>query len=212
MRVIHKTMACSLLFVAGILLAGCGLREDRVLELLSEKYGESFVIEEDRGNGTYIVCPEGDPSLLFRADADRKAVSDNYACKSLCRRLSEQMSGSLAGLSGDVFVYTECMVDVTALDDPDISLDEYLEISPGNRFVVYLFTDGSLPEEWTDYLSDGLEEMSGQVQVYVTDGLGVEQVKRYLADHDTMYDEFWSAYEGSEAGIFRFENGVMEVK
>lgn len=208
--------------------AGCSntlSHEERAVQLLNAKYGDSFEIEECQSRNSFgeyytvIAYQEKNPDMLFKAqiDFDGKKISDNYVSKILCRKVSDQIAGNLDGLKGIYYIYSEPMIELTMLDNTDITLEEYMEISPLNKFIVYLnYCSGE--DDADDMLRvlqgafKDLECLSGQIQLYIVDENMLMQIQDYMENNDTLYDEYESAMEQYLAGIIKVEKGKISIE
>ncbi len=206
-------------------LSGCSAsaRNQRKAEkALLEKYGEEFEITDYRRGGlfqgydTMMAHPVDEPDLTFYLDlSDSGRVSDAYVTAKVCQRISRQIEENISGLEETYFVHTFARLPVSYLEDPDVTLSEYLEEGP-NRFGIQLFlrhTDAEAVDIVMALLPmmEGLEEVDGWVSIYFVDDAMMEDVKEYIATHDQLYDEFREMTEDAYIGTIDFEQGGFSL-
>lgn len=223
-----KRMKNKLIILAGAVImstTGCNKvlsHEEKAIQLLNAKYNDSFEVEECQSKNSFeeyytvIAYQKNNPDILFKAevDYDGKKVSDNYVSKILCRKISDQIAKNLDDLKGIYYIYSEPMVELTVLDDTDITVEKYMEISPLNKFIVYLnyCPEGDDAEDIFLALQGAFKDMeciSGQIQLYIVDENMLMQIQNYLENNDALYDEYHSATEQYKAGNIKVENGKI---
>lgn len=208
-------------------LSGCGSpsqRKRQAATALREKYGEVFEITAYKPEGflddyyVVIAYSEEYPNLPFQASVNIKSgnVSDSYVTKRLCDRISEKVSMNLGMLETEYFVFTEAMLDGTAVTDPEVTLKEYMKEGPGNRFTIYLCIDkeraaiGNIVSAIGNMLND-LTEMSGTLCLYLGNQGMLSDIQEYVTSHDNTYSEFDEMTEDAYIGSVRFENGNLSL-
>ncbi len=197
-------------------------QEALAIELLNAKYNDQFLIEEIQSQNflekyyTVIAYQKDDTNVLFKAqvDFDGENISDNYVSKKLCERLSDKIARNLNELPGIFYIFCEPMVEVTVLKDVNITIEEYMKISPKNRFVIYLnyspenALSGDVYSALSNLLKD-VEGVSGQVQLYIMEEEMLKDVQDYVENHDALYDDYEDMVEQYLAGILEVENGKL---
>lgn len=196
--------------------------EELAIKLLNEKYGEEFDIESVQsqsfsgGYYTVVAYPQEDSTLLFQAyiNSDGTGVSDNYVTKVLCRNVAEQVAWNLNSLPGIYYIYVEVMHEPLMLDRPGISLKEFMEETPKNKFTINIcyVPEGADAQEvylgLTNVFQD-MESISGKICLYVMDETNMAWVQEYRETHDQGYDEFEDIMESYFVGLIDFEKGTI---
>ena len=204
---------------------GCGnviSHEKQAIEMLNEKYNDSFEIESVQsqsfsgGYYTVIAYQEEEPTLLFRADidSDGTGLSDNYVARILYRDMAEQVAWNLNQLPGTYYIYVEAMFEPTMLKKPGITLKEFMEETPKNKFTINVnyAPEETNPEEVYAGLANifqNMENISGKIHLYIMDETHIARVQEYMETHDRCYDEFEDMVENASVGLIDFENGTI---
>ena len=179
-------MGVAIMILAG--LTGCiGGVEARIKlaqELLEDKYGESFTVSEygsqEIGSGYYTARAYAReyPEIPFtvNVDNDGKNFSDNYVARRVCARIAEQVSLNLDGMQGHYHVYVEPMVNGHGLDQPDMSISDFVQHNPANRFKICIFY---APENDAAMNVSGIYENLSEIQQYceATDTVTSEHIE-----------------------------------
>lgn len=226
----RKTAIITVIISLSLLLAGCGLvgfipaRKAKAARLLKEKYGEEFIIDDYRGqvsfmDGYYTVIAHAKayPAVTFSAGVgtDDESLSDTYVCERLMARKSAEMSESLGRLTGDRYIFMQPFTPYTTINDPNTSLETFMEEAPKQEFTVYV---NYVPDknETAEDIYDGLAEMitaldvtQGYVAVYICDNKTLNKIQKYVERHDILYDSYDEIVEGRFAGLMRYEKGVL---
>lgn len=204
-------------------MTGCGSRDRnaKAERLLEEKYGEKFVIDENRGQEpmqdyyTVIAHSEEYPTIIFSAGigADNDSVDDSYVCERLMARMCDEMSKSMEPLKGESYIFAQGMFEFTGFDDPDISLEAFMEEMPNQEFTVYLNyipEDGETAEDVFEGVSNMVSRIAaakGYVAVYICDEKTLGKIQEYVESHDILYDSYDEIVEDKYAGKIRYEGG-----
>ena len=196
--------------------------EQQAIKMLNEKYNDTFEIESVQsqsfsgGYYTVIAYQEEDSTLLFRADidSDGTGLSDNYVTRILCRDMSEQVAWNLNSLPGTYYIYVEAMFEPTMLKKPGITLKEFMEETPKNKFTINVnyAPEGASAQEVYGGLTNilqNMENISGKIHLYIMDETNIAVVQEYMETHDRCYDEFEDMVESYSVGLIDFENGVI---
>lgn len=197
--------------------------EELAIELLNAKYNDSFAIETVqshsffRGYYTVIAYQEENGDVLFRADvnSDGTGISDNYVTKLVCHNLADKVAQNLDALKGIYYIFAEVMVEPTMLDNIKITLEEFMKITPKNKFAITInyCPEDTNAEEVGSVLNEtlkGLECISGKIYLYVMDELMLSKVQNYMETHDRCYDEYRKMVDKYSAGILDFEKGIIK--
>lgn len=204
-------------------MTGCGSRERnaKAAELLEEKYGEKFVIDENRGQEpmqdyyTVIAHSEAYPTIIFSAGigADDDSVDDTYVCERLMARMSDEMSKSMGSLKGESYIFAQGFLEYTPFDDTNISLETFMQELPDQEFTFYLNyvpEDGETAEDIYDGVSSMVSSIAaakGNVAVYICDEKTLGKIQGYVESHDILYDSYNKIVEGKYAGKIQYAGG-----
>lgn len=196
--------------------------EDIAISLLNEKYNDTFEIEEVqshsifRGYYTVIAYQEENPDLLFRANVntDGTAVSDNYVSKIVCKDLSNKVARNLDALKGIYYIFTQVLTEPTMLNNVRITLEEYLEANPKNKFTInvnYCPEETNAEEVYSGLCNilNGLDSISGKINLCVIDEEMFSKIQNYMETHDRCYDEYKHMIEEYSAGMIEFKKGTI---
>ena len=199
-------------------------RKKQATEALEQKYHEKFDIvsyEAPKLLEDYYTVTAYSleyPDLLFKAtlDENNDSVMDSYVTKRLCNRMSEIISKNLGTLEMDYYVFTDALLEDTVLTDPEISVSEYMEENPGNKFMVYLFIEpqkGSVSNimESLLHMMDGITTVSGTVFFYLADANLLEDIQEYVSSQDDLYTDFDRMTEDAYIGSVKFEKGYFSL-
>lgn len=197
-------------------------QEEMAISLLNSKYNDYFEIENIQSQNylekyyTVVAYQIDNPDMLFTAqvDADGAGISDNYVSKKLCERLSDKIAQNLDELQGIHYIFCEPMIEVTVLDDVNITVEEYMKLSPKNQFVIYLNYSPEAATAEQTYIAlqnilKGAECVSGQIQLYIMEEDMLKNVQDYVENNAALYDEYDDMVEQYLAGILDVENGKL---
>lgn len=222
-----KAVNCLKYLIIGVCMmaamTGCGSRERnaKAAELLEEKYGEKFVIDENRGQEpmqdyyTVIAHSEAYPTIIFSAGigADDDSVDDTYVCERLMARMSDEMSKSMGSLKGESYIFAQGFLEYTPFDDTNISLETFMQELPDQEFTFYLNyvpEDGETAEDIYDGVSSMVSSIAaakGNVAVYICDEKTLGKIQGYVESHDILYDSYNKIVEGKYAGKIQYAGG-----
>ena len=133
------------------MLSSCGVppavREAHAKAALERKYGKEFeitdVYPQKAGDLFYRVQAYAvdEPRLRFKAaiDTEDDRISDDYVEKRICASISETLGAQLDRLPGVFYIFTYPGAPQPLVDDPEISVRDYVLLSPVNCFVSDLF-------------------------------------------------------------------------
>lgn len=187
-------------------LMGCGSdlhskREKMTKKLLMEKYKEDFVIHTiGKSFGTLtnttfeaICSPEDDLNLKFMAEIDKDGewISDEYVTSNVSAKIEKKLSETLNDTLTNFVIKVVADVGPTELSDPDISIKDFLQVQPEERFLIYLVINEKSIEEMDNgkiydtivAMFDNLPNISGKLNLYVTDAQTIEGVNTYITKH-----------------------------
>lgn len=197
----------SLIFMAAAL-AGCGAKEKKkeAERLLEEKYGEAFTVTSYKGYNLgdtyYTVTAYSDdwPTLPFEAhpSLDGSGVTDGYAGRRVCRKVSDLVSENLAGVMPcSVYVHTVAEPADSICPDPDVSVEEFAGTwMPDSRFHIYVHIDN---RDWEDvdisgylqYAMAGLSTIEGSLTVCFSDADTMALTREYVETHTGLGESFF---------------------
>ena len=190
-----------LLAILTAALSGCGTteKEQQAQELLEKKYGEQFSVSVDKfqelGSGYYTAKAYSiqypDIPFSVSVDNDGKNFSDNYVARRVCSRIREQVYNNIHATKGKLLVHVEAMAHGHGLDDPDMTISDFVNMNPSNRFSVYIFSSSAEPSaESIRNLLSGLECLpGGTLYIYSTSDHTVSKMQKYCAETDTPISE-----------------------
>ena len=196
--------------------------EEQAIRLLNEKYNDSFEIETVQsqsfsgGYYTVIAYQEDNADLLFRADinSDGSGLSDNYVTRLLYKDMAEQVAWNLNDLAGSYYVFVEAMFEPVMLSNPGITLKEFMEETPKNKFTInvnYAPDTTNSEEVYAGLLNilNDMEGISGKIHLYIMEESNIASVQEYMETHDQCYDEYEGMVESYSVGLIDFENGTI---
>lgn len=217
-----------LAIILGVLImstVGCGRiigYEELAEKLLNEKYHDEFVVENVQSTNVFsksytaIAYQKEHPEMLFKAyvENDGSGISDNYVARLVCEKLSDAVARNLDSLNGIYYIYSTTLIDSLELDDPKISLNEYIETNPDMPYYLYVFfSPDSLDKE---NLYQGLSNIcqglpiSGNLYLHILDEIDLKTVQSYCETHDKIYDGGENLFESYYCGRIEFINGALE--
>lgn len=198
--------------------------EDIAKEKLYERYQEEFEIEEVQshhyfdGYYTVIAYPKSNPDILFSASIndDDSKESDNYVCKLLCQRLSDQVAKNINGLNGIYYIYSIPRIDVVNIGNKEITISEFMQEHPSSAFRTYIFyySDNLDTQRFASNIQqafDGLENVNGKINLYIVPNENIlSEIQQYIETHDQLYDEFKEISEKYYKGTINYKNGSFD--
>lgn len=196
--------------------------EEQAVNLLNEKYNDSFEVEIVQSNSffrgfyTVIAYQEDNGDVLFRAsvDSNGKGVSDNYVSRLVCQKLADKVAQNLDALKGVYYIYVKAMTEPSMLDNPNITIEEFMEVVPKNKFTIHVSyapeeTNAKEASEGFMNILKGMEYLSGRINLYVMDELMLAKVQEYMETHDKCYDGYQQMMKEYFAGVIYFEKGTV---
>jgi len=197
--------------------------EELAVKLLNEKYQDSFEIEKVqnhrflKGYYTVIAYQTENAEILFRAriNADGKAVSDNYVTKIVCVDLADKVAQNLDVLGGIYYIFAEAMLEPEMLNNPKVTLEEFLSIFPKNKFTIYVnyCPKEKDADEIYQALKNALQDLpaiNGKIRLFIMDEAMLSKVQDYQETRDRCYDDYEDMTEVYFAGEIPFENGKIK--
>ena len=213
--------------VAGMLLEGCGNREERaekVKAALEEKYGGEFEVMRVLGQGVmedYFTAEAYNaayPDLPFslNMDVNDGTFMDGYVMKRGTNLIAAQAAQNLGSLQGMYYVHVQSMFPDSVSSDPEISLDQYLESEATNFFTIYLYIDPEqeTPESlWTNIscILQGMDRMEGSLEVFFADEKKIDQAREYVESHAALEDEYIKIGRDCHVTGIRFAAGTLQI-
>ena len=212
-------------------LSACGIDkkewENQTREMLQEKYGEDFEILSigksygNMGNMTYTaLCrPKGEEDCLFLTEADKEGTyfQDEYISTLISQKIEHVLEESLQGIAGDCYVHVAPGSKYVDSSDTDMTLEEFLQRNPKNRFAVYAAIEGEPGqiEKVRAALNQALEKIdkiNGSLRLSFLDQEGVEAVRERMEQQgitDSRFMELLS--HGEERGFDIKEGRIQEI-
>lgn len=119
---------------------------------LEQKYGEEFTVIEtspaDAGGFYAWAMPDSRPGIVFRASMsdDGSSITDDYPVRIACHDLTDKAEWCLKEYEGEVFVFTDNVLEYTIDDINDITPEKHLEDNPGDKFYISVFVEEDTAE------------------------------------------------------------------
>lgn len=193
---IIATAICILLTV--IFACGCSseAKEKKIAEkTLHEKYGAEFqcdIVRDYDSKSFYAWCRSGD--ARFKALVGKKksyGCLDNYVPAKIAAHMAEDVSVKLKSMGYDYYVIAENSMEFITEDNTEMSVREYLEKHPGDRFGIYIM----VPED--------------DVEEFRRDGL-LDAVRTHVAQTFSEKYCYVSAFWGNEEQIEQIRFGIED--
>lgn len=223
MNLVKKLLALLTLGVMTISLTACGNINNVTKELLFEKYNKEFEVKNVQGGGIFsgytdaIAYPADNEKFPFmvHVDGDKKGLSDNYVSRIICEEMSDIIEKNLEGLKGKVYVHSAMTIENWILDEPNLTIKEYLNSNPEDRFVIYVAYSPSEDDKENYYenltkMFNGIEEVDGNVRLYNCDDGKLLDMQEYFENNDKAYDDFNSMCSPYYLGKVGVKNGKLE--
>lgn len=198
--------------------------EAQATRLLEEKYGEPFEIVEvftpspTSGNYKVGAHPRSAPELIFNATVamDGSSLTDGYVCRCVSAKIENQMRENLDGLEGDFLVKAGAAVKTIDSTDTGMSIAEYQAGRPALGYAIYLvyFPGATGASEIYNTIShsfDGLNELHGNLYLYITDDSTLEAVQKLFAQTANADSRFDDLVADSGCVQIAFENGTLAI-
>lgn len=199
-------------------------QEAQAVQMLNEKYHEEFEIEKYLGQESMsdyyevLAFSTEHPDILFEAKAavDGSFITDEYVSSRVCRAAEEQIERNLGGLTGYLQVKVQAVSKSIDSVQADMSMQDFMSIKTKNRFAVYLIyypAEKNIAQAYQALANTfaGLECMSGNLKLYITNEKVLKQVQAYLTETAKVDYEFDEVLEHTEPVTLPFENGVIQV-
>lgn len=189
------------LAVTAAMLAGCsGERKEHLAQkLLEEKYRERFSVSvnenQELGSGHYTAKAYSVqyPDMPFSVSVDNngKNFSDNYVARRVCSKIEEQVYSNIHAANGKLFVHVEVMVPGHGLNDPDMTVSDFVSVNPDNRFSLYIFSASTerLAGNLQNILSSLENLPGGTIYIYSTPESTVAEMQKYCKETGTPVSE-----------------------
>ena len=215
-----KPLLFMLLAMLTVALSGCGtaVKEQQAQKLLEGKYGERFSVSVDKfqelGAGYYTAKAYSAqyPDMPFSVNVDNtgKNFSDNYVARRVCSRIEKQVYNNIHATKGKLLVHVEVMTHGHSLDDPDMTIPDFVNMNPSNRFSIYVFSSSAEPSGDIGKLLSGLECLpGGTIYIYSTSDPTVSKMQKYCAETDTPVSEHVEIKDDCVYAEFPFAYGAV---
>lgn len=208
------------LAVTAVTISSCGRsgKEQQVQKLLEGKYGERFSVSVDKfqelGAGYYTVKAYSAqyPDMPFSVNVDNngKNFSDNYVARRVCSRIEKRVYNNIHATKGKLLVHVEAMTHGHGLDDPDMTIPDFVNMNPSNRFSIYIFSSSAEPSGDIGKLLHGLECLpGGTIYIYSTSDPTVSKMQKYCTETDTPVSEHVEVKDDCVYAEFPFAYGAV---
>lgn len=187
-----------------ILLSGClfstSKEEELAVNLLTEKYGEEFMIEEvDKPMfKDYFIAwlrPLRNPDIVVKTKINKEtnAFKDDFPARVMCHAVSDEFYNGmyLEGDDGAFFIHTDTKDAYTKEKDPDITPEEFLKAYPDNTVTIsFVMEEGTMAYP---FIVDGLKRATAEMKkkgftvktITVEDG-SLQDVQNAVERYDDM--------------------------
>ena len=188
-----------------IVLGGCSkVSEKERMELaekaMEEKYGESFETQEiqpAQGDSFFAwIRPKSHSNIVVKAivSGDGSQVDDDYATKTVCHAISNDVEWKLREWPGDFFVHTENILEIVSETDLGLTPKEYLERHPGDRFDIAVIVTGDEGDMGTLYhmalkIRENIGFSDGSIRIYRVEKEQLELVQAAIENYDELNSE-----------------------
>lgn len=199
--------------------------EEQMCSMLEEKYGEEFTIAEYLGlermeNRYEAVCySQKHPEILFEAQAaaDGSYIVDEYISARVCRKIEEKMLDNMDSLTGYIELSVHPVSKTIDSTDAEMSVENFVEITEGNRFAVYMHycpveKNAEKVYQSLENAFEGLEELDGNIQLYPVDEETLKAVADYLSENANLYYEHDELLKDVERISIPFEKGKLQIQ
>lgn len=210
-------------------LSACGIDkkawEDQTREMLQEKYGEDFEILSigksygNMGNMTYTaLCrPKGEEECLFLTEADKEGeyFQDEYISTLISQKIENVLEESLQDMAEDCYIHVAPGSKYVDSSDTDMTLEEFLQRNPKNRFAIYAAIEGEegQTEKVTAALGKALEnidKINGSLRISFLDEQGVEAVRERMQQQGITDSRFMELLSQGEERNFDIKEGKIQ--
>lgn len=210
-------------------LSACGIDkkawEDQTREMLQEKYGEDFEILSigksygNMGNMTYTaLCrPKGEKECLFLTEADKEGTyfQDEYISTLISQKIEDALEESLEDMAEDCYIHVAPGSKYVDSSDTDMTLEEFLQRNPKNRFAIYAAIEGEegQTEKVTAALGKALEnidKINGSLRISFLDEQGVEAVRERMQQQGITDSRFMELLSQGEERNFDIKEGKIQ--
>lgn len=210
-------------------LSACGIDkkawEDQTREMLQEKYGEDFEILSigksygNMGNMTYTaLCrPKGEEECLFLTEADKEGAyfQDEYISTLISQKIENVLEESLEDMAEDCYIHVAPGSKYVDSSDTDMTLEEFLQRNPKNRFAIYAAIEGE--EGQTEKVKaalgralENIDKINGSLRISFLDEQGVEAVKERMQQQGITDSRFMELLSQGEERIFDIKEGKIQ--
>ncbi len=197
-----------LILMGGILImSGCGeSREELIINYLTNKYGEKFVIHSINSEGSVYKAncsPAAMPDVVFKVRIENDGTpdgKDNYASKYVSKLVNDILKEDMKDFFPEAYCYTDLRVycktvisEVEGKSLQDIFNTAEAEKSDMNFYVFYDKDVGSnkkYAEEY-NYFTETIDEyiQNGKaapvtVSIYKVDSQTIDRIDTFLKDHE----------------------------
>lgn len=210
-------------------LSACGIDkkawEDQTREMLQEKYGEDFEILSigksygNMGNMTYTaLCrPKGEEECLFLTEADKEGeyFQDEYISTLISQKIENVLEESLQDMAEDCYIHVAPGSKYVDSSDTDMTLEEFLQRNPKNRFAIYAAIEGE--EGQTEKVKaalgralENIDKINGSLRISFLDEQGVEAVRERMQQQGITDSRFMELLSQGEERNFDIKEGKIQ--
>ena len=194
--------------VIPLFLSGCGQskKEELILNYLTNKYGEEFIIHSTNSEGSvyHANCsPVAMPEVVFKVRIENDGTpdgKDNYASKYVSKLVNDVLKEDMKDFFPEAYCYTDLRVycETEIRDQAGKSLQDIFATADAEKsdMIFYVFYDKDVgsykkyAEEYTyftetidEYIRDG-KAVPVTVSFYKVDGQTIDRLDAFLKDHE----------------------------
>ena len=231
MKRLKETLLIIMIGVAIVFMSACGKsREDVTKELLSQKYGEEFIVHSIRSEGSiyYATCsPISDSNLFFETSviSDKNLIDeDNYVENCIAKRINVLLEEDLEQFFPGAYIHTKIKVwPIKGVTDvKNASLEELIGSinSSGHIHLAYvdiyvdekIGTNKMYHEEYL-YFEDIIRNKVPQdqmlplaVSIFKVDSETINRLNDYYSKNLGKKDNY---FENSVLGVNEYSIGII---
>lgn len=222
----HLVPVAVAFLVAGLLAgcAGAGKKGKEIEKLLEDKYGEKFRVTSVshsrtyKGEGYYeaeaYAVKHKDLVFSLNMDEDGSTFSDGYVMKRGTALVADKIRDNIGRMKNPCYVHVQSMFPDALTDDPDQTLEEYLQQENTNFYTVYLYINpkDETPEsiwEHVEHALDGMPSMNGSMEIFFSDKATMKKAQGYVESHAGLEDEYMKIGENDHVYGIDFQSGTI---
>lgn len=216
--------------VSALGLSGCENSKEewkqQAKELLSEKYGEEFEILSlgesygNDGNKTYtVICaPEEDGTCRFEAkiEKDGSYFQDGYISTLISNDMEQRFSEKIRVYADSFYIHVAPGSKFVDSENTEMTLEEFLQENPKNRFAVYVAVNETAEEEKSKILEavqevlDMQKAISGSLDVSFLPEEKLDELQEYMSVRAVTDSGMIERIEAGRNETYKIETGKIQ--